>query len=61
MSKVIIGIHGLANKPKETLLTSYWKTSIEEGLRDLSIDTTGLLMQRFGVYVSPQTRKVNHD
>ena len=30
---LIIGIHGLANKPKKTVLRGYWRQSIEEGLR----------------------------
>lgn len=33
MSKVIIGIHGLGNKPPKPLLEKWWKTSIEEGLQ----------------------------
>ena len=38
MKNIIIGIHGLANKPPKTLLAKYWKTSIEEGLtRNLGI------------------------
>jgi len=32
MSKVIVGIHGLANKPEEDELTDWWKKSIKEGL-----------------------------
>lgn len=32
MEKIIIGIHGLANKPKKQVLTKYWKDSIAEGL-----------------------------
>ena len=32
MSKVIIGVHGLGNKPRERLLASWWKRSIREGL-----------------------------
>ncbi|MEM7561523.1 MAG: alpha/beta hydrolase [Pseudomonadota bacterium] len=32
MKKVIIGIHGLANKPKKALLKEYWEKSIAEGL-----------------------------
>ena len=31
MAKVIIGIHGLANKPTEKLLKDWWKSSIKEG------------------------------
>jgi hypothetical protein len=30
--RVIIGIHGLANKPPEKLLKKWWKMSIREGL-----------------------------
>ena len=33
MKKIIIGIHGLANKPRKTILTKYWKDSIAEGLK----------------------------
>lgn len=32
MAKIIIGIHGLANKPKEKVLKDWWKWSIAEGL-----------------------------
>ena len=32
MSKVIVGIHGLANKPEEDVLTDWWERSIREGL-----------------------------
>jgi len=32
MSRVIIGIHGLRNKPEEKLLSDWWKRSIIEGL-----------------------------
>jgi hypothetical protein len=33
MSKVIIGIHGLGNKPPHKLLENWWRISMEEGLR----------------------------
>ncbi len=33
MSKIIIGIHGLGNKPQKKLLKKWWKKSIQEGLR----------------------------
>ena len=32
MEKIIIGIHGLANKPNEDILTKWWKMAIDEGL-----------------------------
>lgn len=32
MSKIIIGIHGLGNKPPKKLLKKWWKKSIREGL-----------------------------
>ena len=32
MAKVIIGIHGLSNKPEKEILKRWWKTSILEGL-----------------------------
>ena len=34
MSKVIIGIHGLANKPDPKNLKDWWKDSILEGLKE---------------------------
>lgn len=34
MSKIIIGIHGLANKPHAKLLEKWWKQAIIEGLCD---------------------------
>ncbi len=33
MGKIIIGIHGLGNKPSKKILEGWWKQSIEEGLR----------------------------
>lgn len=33
MSKVIIGIHGLGNKPPKKILKKWWKKSIQEGLQ----------------------------
>lgn len=35
MSKVIIGIHGLGNKPPRKILKKWWKKSIREGLRGI--------------------------
>jgi hypothetical protein len=32
MSKIIIGIHGLGNKPEEKQLQEWWKAAIREGL-----------------------------
>ncbi len=32
MSKIIIGIHGLSNKPPKKILQRWWKRSIREGL-----------------------------
>ena len=33
MSKIILGIHGLGNKPPKRLLERWWKDSLKEGLR----------------------------
>jgi hypothetical protein len=33
MSKLIIGIHGLSNKPPQKVLKQWWKASIQEGLK----------------------------
>lgn len=38
MAKVIIGIHGLGNKPRKGLLQNWWEKSILEGLRNNGID-----------------------
>jgi len=35
MSKIIIGIHGLGNKPPGSVLKKWWKQSIGEGLRTI--------------------------
>ncbi len=32
MAGVIIGIHGLANKPEKSLLSTWWETALREGL-----------------------------
>ena len=32
MSRIIIGIHGLGNKPSAPLLESWWRKAIHEGL-----------------------------
>ena len=34
MSRIIIGIHGLGNKPPEELLGPWWKAAIHEGLEN---------------------------
>jgi len=33
MDKIIIGVHGLGNKPPKDLLESWWKQAISEGLK----------------------------
>ena len=33
MRSIIVGVHGLANKPPERTLTNFWKKSILEGLK----------------------------
>jgi len=40
MSKIIIGIHGLGNKPPKTLLNDWWKKSITEGLKKCNYSIT---------------------
>jgi hypothetical protein len=39
VAKVIIGIHGLGNKPPKEILESWWKTAILEGLHKLGKST----------------------
>ncbi|MBL1214582.1 MAG: hypothetical protein HND52_14595 [Ignavibacteriae bacterium] len=38
MPKIIIGIHGLGNKPPKDTLTKWWKDSINEGLKNSSFN-----------------------
>ncbi len=38
MAKVIIGIHGLGNKPSKETLQNWWKESMLEGLKNTSQD-----------------------
>jgi hypothetical protein len=40
MAKIIIGIHGLGNKPEQSLLEQWWIKSIKEGL-----DKSGLIYE----------------
>ncbi len=35
MNKIIIGIHGLGNKPHQILLKRWWKKALLEGLKDI--------------------------
>ena len=35
MSKIVIGIHGLGNKPNKKLLEKWWRESLGEGLRTI--------------------------
>jgi hypothetical protein len=37
-SKVIIGIHGLGNKPEKLLLEKWWTLSLQEGLSKIGFD-----------------------
>ncbi len=45
MAKIIVGIHGLANKPKKSDLAKYWRQSIAEGLEKNS----GIAAPKFGL------------
>ncbi len=38
MANVIIGIHGLSNKPEPELLSDWWERSIREGLKNRGAD-----------------------
>jgi hypothetical protein len=40
MSKVIIGVHGLANKPEESVLKEWWRTSLVDGLSHIGAPAT---------------------
>jgi len=41
-SKIIIGIHGLGNKPPKILFEEWWRLSILEGLRNIGYRRTNL-------------------
>ena len=45
MTKVIIGVHGLSNKPEKTQLSDWWLKSINDGLK--SIDAQPLPASQF--------------
>lgn len=46
MSKIIIGIHGLANKPDSATLKNWWEKSIREGLyKNLQIENPELIFE----------------
>lgn len=36
MTKLIIGIHGLANKPTKATLKNWWENSLKEGLKNIT-------------------------
>ncbi len=38
MAKVVIGIHGLGNKPSKEILQNWWKESMLEGLKNINQD-----------------------
>jgi hypothetical protein len=46
MAKAIVGIHGLANKPEESVLKEWWEALIREGLKkNEGIDSTDFKFQ----------------
>lgn len=62
MSKIIIGIHGLKNKPSKRLLKKWWKKALKEGLRAIGHPR---LLLRFELvywadyfYTQPLSRKI---
>ena len=38
--RIIIGIHGLGNKPPKRVLQAWWKKSIQDGLKRIGDTTT---------------------
>jgi len=44
MRKVIIGIHGLKNKPSKRILQTWWKKSIQEGLKRLGYSNVNFFL-----------------
>ena len=58
MAKLIVGIHGLSNKPEKQILESWWKEAIAEGLQkncDISPDFNfRLVYWRDFLYLHPE-------
>lgn len=58
MGKVIIGIHGLANKPQQSVLETWWRDSLVEGLKHLGVEAPAfdfeLVYWAAGLYKNPQ-------
>jgi len=45
MNKIIIGVHGLGNKPPKLLLEEWWQLSIAEGLRRIELPNTKFIFE----------------
>ena len=45
MDKIIIGIHGLGNKPPKDLLEKWWQQSIAEGLKKIGYPRKGFIFE----------------
>lgn len=65
MAHVIVGIHGLANKPEPQLLSDWWEKSIREGLKNRGVDDAGFrfVMVHWAKYLykNLQHRDANFD
>jgi hypothetical protein len=63
VSKIIIGIHGLGNKPPEKQLAIWWKRSIREGLRAIGRPSVffrfELVYWADLIYPQPQNAEIN--
>ena len=61
-NKIIIGLHGLANKPAKEMLTNWWINAINEGLEwigagvDVSPDNFRLVYWADAMYIKPQSQ-----
>lgn len=59
MAGVIVGIHGLANKPEKALLSQWWEQSIREGLENIGVNNADF--QFIMVYWSDLLYKQHQD
>ena len=63
MKKVIIGIHGLSNKPEKTILENWWINAMNEGLEkvnsELELPEFELVYWADALYDKPMSQ--NHD
>lgn len=61
MDKIVIGVHGLQNKPAQNILTQWWKASMEEGFQVIhrSVPCFALEMAYWAHHFHPQCQRMD--